>query len=260
MARIASITIYPIKSLDGTNVEAAGITPNGSIEWDRRLAICDAQGKFVNGKRTAAIHSIRAMYGWDPPTATLASDRAAPEVFSLIADHTRLAQWLSAHFGFPVGLVENIEGGFPDDTDAHGPTVVSTATIETVAGWFPDVSWDEVHRRFRANLCIDGVPPFWEDSLYTASGGVAWRFGDVVLMGRNSSQRCVVPSRGAHTGEVMPGFARTFAERRQQSLPSWAPREKFDHFYRLATNTSAIPDSAGKTFRVGDPVAPLTIP
>ena len=74
-------------------------------------------------------------------------------------------RFLSAAMGEPVRLVEDAERGFPDDTDSPGPTVVSTATLETVASWFPGLTIEEVRRRFRANLEIGDTEPFWEDRL-----------------------------------------------------------------------------------------------
>jgi hypothetical protein len=65
-----------------------------------------------------------------------------------------------------------------------------------------------------------------------------------------------VPSRSATTGEPIPGFARTFAERRGQGLPPWAATSRFDHFYRLAVNTRPS-GSGGGTIRVGDEVTVL---
>jgi hypothetical protein len=43
------------------------------------------------------------------------------------------------------------------------------------------------------------------------------------------------------------------SERRAATLPDWAERTRFDHFYRLTVNTRA-PRQAGRTVRIGDPV------
>ncbi|MBI3697280.1 MAG: MOSC domain-containing protein, partial [Acidobacteria bacterium] len=138
--------------------------------------------------------------------------------------------------------------GFPDDTNASGPTLVSTATLCEVARWF-GADLDEMRRRFRANLEIDGVPAFWEDQLI----GVTFRLGEVAIEGVNPCARCAVPSRNSLTGEVVdPAFAKSFAERRAKALPPWADRRRFDHYYRLALNTRIPESEAGKIIRVGD--------
>lgn len=46
-----------------------------------------------------------------------------------------------------------------------GPSVVSTATVETIASWFDGTRVESPRRRFRANFEISGVPAFWEDRL-----------------------------------------------------------------------------------------------
>ena len=58
------------------------------------------------------------------------------------------------------------------------------------------------------------------------------------------------PTSGGHPNALM----KTFIERRRETLPSWAERSKFDHFYRLCVNTRINPSEAGKVLRVGDPV------
>ena len=104
--------------------------------------------------------------------------------------------------------------------------------------------------RFRANLEFAGVPAFWEDQLC----GRCFRVGDVELEGVNPCQRCIVPSRDALTGEVTDGFQKHFIHQRKSTLPAWAPRQMFNHFYRLTVNTRIQPDQAGKWLHVGDEV------
>jgi uncharacterized protein YcbX len=175
--------------------------------------------------------------------------------FSLLHEQRELGVWLSRTLGIACVCAENVENGFPDDSDAPGPTVISTATLQHVADWFPGLTLDEVRRRFRANVEIGGVEPFWEDRLVGAVGTeVPFRIGDVRWLGAKACQRCVVPSRAAHTGEPTASFQKIFAMRREQSLPSWSPRQRFNHFYRLAVNTRLAPHQPAGRLRVGAPV------
>jgi uncharacterized protein YcbX len=48
MPYLAKIWLYPIKSLDGIEVEKATILDRGSLEYDREFAFFDAENKFVN--------------------------------------------------------------------------------------------------------------------------------------------------------------------------------------------------------------------
>jgi uncharacterized protein YcbX len=253
MPRLTRITIYPIKSLDGYTVDATELMEAGPIVGDRRWAIVDPMRQFVNGKRTAAVHLIRAAFEEGGAVVTLSRERQDEARFRLPEEAAGAAEWLSEAIGRKCLLIENQAIGFPDDADAAGPTLVSTSSLERVAAWF-DLELDEVRRRFRANLEIDAAEPFWEDRLVaTESGAVPFAVGDVRLRGRTACQRCVVPTRDSATGEMISGFAKSFAKQRQAELPPWAPREAFDHFYRLTLNTSLDPAAEGpRQIRVGD--------
>jgi uncharacterized protein len=161
--------------------------------------------------------------------------------------------WLSGHFGFSVRLVFNPQLGFPDDTDAPGPTVISTASLEEVANW-TGISVESCRLRFRANVELEGCPAFWEDRLYGANPGaeVSFNIGAVRVRGSNPCQRCIVPTRDAQTGLQTPGFQKVFAEKRAATLPDWAAHERFNHFYRLAVNTRIGVSEAGKMISVND--------
>jgi uncharacterized protein YcbX len=255
-ARLSRITIYPIKSLDGVSVDEVEVLPAGPLSNDRRFALVDEEGGFINGKRTAAMHCIRAAYDLASMRVQLrraVGDQTAD--FSLAADRLKIGDWLRRVLDVACHFEENAAAGFPDDTDAPGPTLISTATLREVASWFPGLPLDETRRRFRANLEIDGVDAFWEDRLVGPKGhNINFAIGSVKWLGVNPCQRCVVPTRAAETGEVTPAFQRHFAERRRGMIPSWAPADRFDHYYRLAVNTRLAPGQANCRLSVGDPV------
>ena len=195
---------------------------------------------------------------WEPEHGAVclrAEGSGRASSFSLTQDIEALEAWLSRFFNQPITLARNPDAGFPDDTNAPGPTVISTATLEEVASWYPGLSVGEIRTRFRANLEIGGVPAFWEDRLYGAAGeAVPFHIGATLLEGVNPCQRCIVPTRDTHTSEPFPDFAQTFRLRREATLPSWADRSRFNHFYRLAVNTCIPAAEAGKTLRLGDPI------
>jgi len=255
MPHLARITIYPLKSFDGQDVESARVLPSGALEHDRRFALVDHEGQWVNSKRTARVHPLRTAI--DVEHRTLEVEHAGEvATFALDEDREEAEQWFSLRLHERVRIVENATHGFPDDNEAPGPTIVSTATLETVASWFPGLTLDNVRRRFRANVEIGGVEAFWEDRLYAAPDSpVHFRIGDVALLGVNPCARCVVPSRDPATGEIFPSFAKLFSDRRAATLPTWAQRERFDHFYRLTVNTRLAPESDGGTLRVENAVA-----
>ena len=265
MPRVRRLTTFPVKSLDGTDRDRAELLPNGGLATDREFALFDADGDYVNGKRERAIHRVRSRF--DPDTGTLSVD--APEMESATfeltdGDRQRASAWFGEYLGYPVELRRDRAGGFPDDTTLSGPTVLSTATIREVASWFDDVDTEGMRRRLRANVELgaaesageDPLPPFWEDRLYAGEGeSVAFTIGGVEFRGVNPCQRCVVPTRDPDTGAETPGFRERFVERREATLPEWADRDRFDHFFRLMVNTVVPESSVGAAIAVGDRVA-----
>ncbi len=257
--RLAQIRIHPIKSLDPTSVPESRIGLAGGLVHDRAWALYSVDGKWVNAKRTPVLHLIRARYSDDLSSVTLSVPKDRRNIptrtFAFPHDYEDAAEWFSVFFDQQI-IVRNSPEGFPDDPIANGPTIISTATLQTVCEWFPGISLEEARLRFRTSLEIDGVPAFWEDQLFSENSRNVVRFqiGPVHFEGSNPCARCPVPSRDPFTGLSHDGFQKLFTQLRQASLPVWSPREPFDHFYRLATNTRVASTESGKPLRQGDPL------
>jgi uncharacterized protein YcbX len=266
--RLANIRLHPIKSLDPMHVKEARIGPGGGLEFDRAWALYSADGQWLNGKRTAAIYLIRAAFAPDVSSVTLSvpgdSRKTPTKTFAFPGDAAAASQWFSKFFEQPV-TVRHAPEGFPDDAIANGPTIISTASLQAVCGLFPGMTIDDARLRFRTTLEIDGdrsavapaeVPAFWEDQLFSAEerGAVRFRIGEVNFEGSNPCARCPVPPRDPHTGVIIPGFQKIFSDYRRSHVPAWCPEARFDHYYRLATNTRVASSEAGKVLRVGDPL------
>jgi len=280
MARIADLVAYPLKSNDGVALDRAELGPAGALRGDRTYALVEAgvdpreasvggNGGYVNGKSEPAVHGLRASYELaDPndatPTAVTLSRPARPETgtaadertFALPDDGDALAAWVGEYLGYAVDLAREPEGGLPDDRAARGPTVISRATLETVAGWFDAVAdASEMRRRLRPNVILDDCPAFWEDRLFADRGeGVRFASGDAELLGVNPCQRCVVPSRHPDTGDEVDGFRETFISKRRATLPDWTESDRFDHDFRLMVNTAVPETQWGASLAVGDRV------
>jgi uncharacterized protein YcbX len=271
--RLANIRLHPIKALDPVSVNEARIGPNGGLELDRVWALYSADGRWVNGKRTAAMHLIRAAYAPDLTSVTLTvpgDRRDIPAMtFAFPGDTEGAAEWFSMYFEQAI-QVRYTREGFPDDGLAPGPTIVSTASLEAVCEWFPGMTLDEARRRFRTTLEIDiassadsenddaqeKLPAFWEDRLFAESESnvVRFKIGDIAFEGSNPCARCPVPSRESQTGITKEGFQKRFTDLRRAQLPPWASEDRFDHFYRLAVNTRVPSTEHGKLLRLGDPL------
>ncbi len=253
---LARITIYPFKSMEGIELSSVNLLKNGALENDRRFAFVNAEGAYITGNRTLKMHFLRSQY--DITTRTLKlreSETKEWHTFQIDDDRNRLEEWVSHYFEMPATLKEHDAGGFPDDIEYPGATVMSTATLEKVIEWYPEISLEEARKRFRANLEIGGVPAFWEDHLYRQKGiGIPFQIGDVRMLGMNPCARCAIPSRNPETGEEIQLFQKEFVNKRQAELPAWAEPTRFDHYYRLAVNTSIDPENQGHLLHVDDTV------
>jgi uncharacterized protein YcbX len=295
MPTLDRITIYPLKSFDGVDVDGCRVLPNGALEYDRRWQLVDMDGRVVNAKRTPLCHAIRAEFDLATgqenelprPGANvihLAIDEAAVRTaavpgierlaglaagtFPLVPGPDGPCGWLSEAFGTGVLLMERADGGFPDDREAPGPVLISTATLIEVARWF---SFDlaEARRRFRANLEIGGCGAFWEDALASrarpelqpsildlppdlpadpyaelpAPEPREFTIGEARFRAANVCRRCVVPSRDSRTGAVTAHFRDAFEARRGRGLPPEVDASGWSHLYRLGVNTRLAGDS-----------------
>jgi uncharacterized protein YcbX len=277
--RLIGIRLHPIKSLDPVSLTEARIGPGGGLEHDRVWALFSVDGRWVNAKRTPAMHLIRASYAPDLSSVTLAvpGDRrnVPARTFPFPGGTEDAAEWFSVYFEQQI-LVRHSPEGFPDDNIANGPTIISTASLQCVCDWFPGMALDNVRQRFRATLEIDNnapnasaadgqkaakaasanghFPAFWEDRLYGEDerSVVRFRIGEINFEGSNPCARCPVPARDPQTAADLVGFQKRFSDLRRETLPPWAPATRFDHFYRLAVNTRVAPTETGKSLHLGD--------
>jgi ferredoxin-NADP reductase/uncharacterized protein YcbX len=262
-AFLSRILVFPIKALDALELEQARVLPSGALKHDRTWGLFDSSGKFINGKRYAAVHRLRSHFDLKERTLTLRDENGrglGSRTFPVDQDVDALEHWLQDYFGFPVSFRKDSDVGFPDDTDSPGPTIISIETLAEIGRWF-GLPVEQVRARFRTNIEIGGVPPFWEDRLFGPAGTtVRFRIGNAVFEGINPCQRCIVPPRDPLTGTLDDTFVRRFTDLRSRTLPSWSTRERFNHFYRVAINTRPHGDQSGQLLRLGDRVEILDAP
>lgn len=164
----------------GSTVELSGGTPDSIDSVDSFSDALPGDRPHVgrggvDGGNTITLWLDEASLG-DGPSPL------ARETFPLVPGREGPCGWLSEALAEEVFLHERVEGGFPDDRDAAGATLVSTESLIEVARWF---DWDlaEARRRFRMNLELTGdsgsdlnevtdkgftrslTGPFWEDTL-----------------------------------------------------------------------------------------------
>lgn len=247
---LEEIIVYPIKSLDPYKSKSSTILADGGLQFDREFVMEDAQGQQITAKSDKKVHSIRTRF--DPNTYTITIDNQEYD----LQNRQQLESTLKKKLGGPIKIRRNQTGGFPDNTVASGPTILSEATIQTVASWFPDITYGEMKRRLRPNLIISNAPPFWEDKLYNKKDQVVqFSIGTTELFGTYPCERCVVPTRNPDTGEETPDFQATFSQNRKATLPDWTNREWYDHYFKLMVNTAVPPNSIQSTVTVGDNIS-----
>ena len=210
----------------------------------------------MNAKCEPRVHEIRVAYDADVTSATFSSPRIPePLEFALDGETGPLETWLSAHFEQPITLQCDLDGGFPDDPDALGPTVVSTATLAAIAAWFP---FQDSPNTTCACVCgptsrSAACPRFGKISssprpATSSRSGSAKPCSKAPTRARVASCRVATRSPASRCPRS-PRWCPSSGRRRSQS---WAERSRFDHFYRLTVNTQAGPGQAGRTIAVGD--------
>jgi uncharacterized protein YcbX len=256
MAHVSTLRIYPVKGLDGMAVDEVTVRDGGTLAHDREFALFDTDGEVINGRRTDQVHRVQTDF--DRSTRELAVETPAGEShrFDLGSDREQAEEWFSGFLGVPVSLERDPSLGYVDRR-AMGPSVISTATLETVASWFDGMTVEGARRRLRANVEVGGVPAFWEDRLV---GEVApsFRAGGVRFDGVTPCGRCVVPERDPETGKAHPGFRERFVEKRRETFPDWADPEAFDHYYTLMVITRVPDGDRGRSLAVGDGIELLS--
>jgi len=250
MPQLERLTVYPIKGLDGISVETSDVLAGGTVAHDREFALFDADGDVVNGKRTDRVHDLRTDFDPESGVFTVTTPSNEPRRFDLDADPASAEQWFSDFFEADLTLRRDTSLGFVDRREM-GPSVISTATLETVASWFDEMSMEGARRRLRANVEISGVPAFWEDR-FVGEGAPAFEVGGVQFEGVTPCGRCVVPERDPDTGEPLPEFRERFIQKRQETFPDWADETAFDHYYTLMLIAHVPESDRGQTLRVGD--------
>ncbi|MDZ7746813.1 MAG: MOSC domain-containing protein [Halobacteriales archaeon] len=254
-ASLDGIYVYPVKSLDGIERDRTTVRETGGLAFDREYAIRDADDAYVNGKRERAVHRLASVFDPDTGRWTVGPRDGERETFRLPDERKAASDYLSDYFGYPVTIDRDATGGFPDDTHASGPTIISRATLDAVADWYDDIGAVELRRRLRPNLVVSGVEPFWEDKLYAdRESAVTFTVGGTRFEGRNPCQRCVVPTRDPDTGAQTPGFRERFVTQRETTLPEWANEDWYDHYFRLMVNTRVPRETVGATLSVGETV------
>jgi len=201
MASVKEIWRYPVKSMAGEPLEACLVTADG-LEGDRRWALIDwspnRAGKWFNIKQHSALMTYRSRL------ANGKVEVVAPDGSSIPLDGD-LVRRFEAQSSRPLQLRELAGGNFDD---SH-VLIVNLASVQAFA---LEARLPIDHRRFRANLYVDGFQPYEELSWL----GRRLRLGDAELEVTSRCERCKVITMDPDTTEATPDLLRLLVERHEE--------------------------------------------
>jgi len=201
MAVVREVWRYPVKSMAGERLESCMVTDAG-LEGDRRWAFIDhspeRDGKWFNIKQHAPLMTYRARL------VDGSLDLVAPDGSSVALDGD-LVRKFEAEGQRSLELRELPGANF----DAAHVLIVNLASVEAFA---LEAGMSIDHRRFRANLYVDGVEP--EEELRWL--GRVIRAGDAELEVTDRCERCKVITMDPDTTEATPALLRLLVERHDE--------------------------------------------
>jgi uncharacterized protein YcbX len=211
-ARVARISIAPVKGLALHQVDAVEVGPNGVAE-NRRLHLVDAAGRFVNGKTSMRLSlvasrldlaagtlslefpeggTVAGALELGDPIETIFFGRPAPGRLVLGPWNAAISAWL----GMELRLVMPDEIGAASDRGPDaGVSIISSASVADLARTGGADGLDS--RRFRMLFEVEGVDPYAEDQWI----GRDVRIGDAVVHLHGNVGRCVVTTHDPATAE-----------------------------------------------------------
>src|SRR5579859_7115530 len=197
MATVREIWRYPVKSMAGEQMASCQIIEHG-LEGDRRWAFIDGTPNRVGQKLTIRQHD--GLLGYRARLSGAGVEVLSPSGEEHPLDDTFVWR-LEAESARSLTLRDMAGANFDD---AH-ILVVNLATVKT----FGAASGTHVdHRRFRANLYIDGLSPEEEISWI----GRRIRAGEAELEVSSRCERCVVITHDPDTAQTSPELLRVLTE------------------------------------------------
>jgi len=233
--RLAQITRYPVKSLQGEVVPTAEIEQDG-LRGDRRWGILDeATGKVLTGRRAPQLLFAAAALAPDGlPVITLPTGETChgPGV----GTDTALSSWLEkpvrlvGSVGAPAGQAEYFADATDDASEAIGWTmpdnrfvdaspllVLTTASLRTAAALHPRGDWNV--RRFRPNLLLDVAGDGWIEDDWCDRATL--RVGPVELRPEQPCVRCTMVTRPQPDLDADADIFRTLARHHLGHFGAW---------------------------------------
>jgi hypothetical protein len=187
----------------GERLESCMVTPGG-LEGDRRWAFIDRSpnrdGKWFNIKQHAPLMTYRARL------VEGELDLVGPDGSSIGLDG-ELVRKFESETARPIELRE-LPG---ENFDAAHVLIVNLASVNAFA---QEVGMALDHRRFRANLYVEGLAP--EEELGWLGGVI--RVGEAELEVVDRCERCKVITMDPDTTDATPEILRVLVERHDERM------------------------------------------
>ncbi|MEV6967837.1 MOSC N-terminal beta barrel domain-containing protein [Hamadaea sp. NPDC051192] len=254
--RLASIHLYPVKSLGGVAVDEAAVEPWG-LRHDRRWLVLNPDGTYLTARdehRMLGVAAIPAagsltLTGLDGSRLTVAEPAdgdLVPTTMSRLAQ-IRLAppeahDWLSVQFGRSLRLgwlddphrrpVAEDHGGLPGDplnlSDAGPLLVATTASMRRLNDWIAEGAVERGEQvpeplpisRFRPNLVVDDSPGAPAEP-FAEDDWQRVRVGTVDFRFAEICDRCVLTTIDAATYRTGKEPIRTLSRFRKRDGKTW---------------------------------------
>jgi uncharacterized protein YcbX len=194
---VAEIWRYPVKSMGGERLDSCVITPGG-LESDRRWALVD--GTVNRAGKLLTIRQDEQLMTYNARVKAGNAEVMTPEGEARLLDD-ELVSGIAQKTARRLTLRDEAGANFDD-----APVLV--VNMATVAAFGLEAGLSVDHRRFRANLYLNGLEP--EQELRWL--GVRIRAGDAQLEVIKRCERCVVITRDPDTTAVTPALLRILAD------------------------------------------------
>jgi len=197
MATVTEVWRYPVKSMAGERLETCMVTEQG-LEGDRRWAFIDRSpnrdGKWFNIKQHSPLMTYHARLA-GRALEVVAADGSVVDL------HQDLLPRFKEESARPLELRE-LPGANFDDSQVLIVNLASVRAFALEAGMPLD------HRRFRANLYVEGLEP--EEELRWL--GRVIRAGEAELEVTSRCERCKVITMDPDTTEATPDILRVLVD------------------------------------------------
>ncbi len=260
LGKVSSLSIYPVKSMRGIDLESSKIT-NLGLEFDRRYLVVDMENVFITQRNLPRLATIRALI--DESGMTLRSEGKGQisvqnESFAtnckvtIWKDHIEAqdmgddaSMWLTQALATPCRLVK-LTAQSKRQID---PDFANSGEFVSFADGFPILianqsSLEDLNRRmgnplpmnrFRPNIVVEGFKAWDEDSWTIV------QIGDVSFRVAKPCARCRVTTQDQMTG----------MKHGEEPLVTLAKFRNFEK--KVIFGQNLIPNGEGE-IRIGDPL------